>query len=72
VRVGSLDNPDLLPPDVHIFTASKQPWVILPHDSPSFSEYYEREEIWPAESLVRRLAVLPLIQAYQASLRSDA
>ncbi|MEE9334028.1 MAG: GFA family protein [Granulosicoccaceae bacterium] len=25
VRVGTLDNPDQLPPDVHIFTASKQP-----------------------------------------------
>jgi hypothetical protein len=30
VRVGTLDNPDLLPPDVHIFTASKQPWVPIP------------------------------------------
>src|SRR5262249_19018848 len=29
VRVGTLDNPDLLPPDVHIFTSSKQPWVVL-------------------------------------------
>src|SRR5687768_6415437 len=30
VRVGTLDNPDLLPPDIRIFTASKQPWVVLP------------------------------------------
>ena len=30
VRVGTLDNPDLLPPDIHIFTSSKQPWVVLP------------------------------------------
>ena len=29
VRVGTLDNPDLLPPDIHIFTSSKQPWVIF-------------------------------------------
>jgi hypothetical protein len=33
VRVGTLDHPDLLPPDVHIFTASKQPWVVLPPDA---------------------------------------
>ena len=30
VRVGTLDDPDRFPPEVHIFTASKQPWVILP------------------------------------------
>ena len=30
VRVGTLDEPDRMPPDIHIFTASKQPWVVLP------------------------------------------
>jgi hypothetical protein len=67
VRVGTLDNPDLLPPDVHIFTASKQPWVVLPADTPAFAEYYEREQLWPAQSLARRQAILPLIEAWQAS-----
>ena len=28
VRVGTLDEPDLLPPDIHIFTSSKQPWEL--------------------------------------------
>jgi hypothetical protein len=67
VRVGTLDEPDLLPPDVHIFTASKQPWVMLPPGAPAFAEYYERETLWPAESLARRRAILPLIEAHQAS-----
>jgi hypothetical protein len=67
VRVGTLDNPDLLPPDIHIFTASKQPWVVLPSDAPAVAEYYDREEFWPAESLARRTAILPLIDAYRAS-----
>ena len=66
VRVGSLDQPDLLPPDVHIFTASKQPWVLLSRDVPAFVEYYDRDEIWPEESLARREALLPQIEAYQA------
>ncbi|MGF1608657.1 MAG: GFA family protein, partial [Kiloniellales bacterium] len=35
VRVGTLDEPDLLPPDIHIFTASKLPWVILPPGVPA-------------------------------------
>ena len=67
VRVGTLDDPDLLPPQIHIFTASKQPWVVLPHDIPAVPEYYERERYWPAESLARRLVMLPLIGAYRAN-----
>ncbi len=70
VRVGTLDNPDLLPPDVHIFTASKQPWVVLPEGTPAFAAYYEREKVWPPESLARRQAILPLIEAYRTSLRA--
>lgn len=69
VRVGTLDQPDLLPPDVHIFTASKQPWVVIPEGAPSFAEYYDRDEIWPQESLARRQVLQPLIEAYQASQR---
>lgn len=72
VRVGTLDEPDLLPPDVHIFTASKQPWVVLPEGVPAFEEYYDRDELWPGESLARRQALVPQIEAYQASLQRAA
>ena len=58
VRVGTLDEPDRLPPDIHIFTASKQPWVVLPAGTPAVPEYYERERYWPAASLARRAALL--------------
>jgi len=54
VRVGTLDNPDTFPPDVHIFTSTKQPWVILPPDVPAFEEYFVIKDIWSAESLARR------------------
>ena len=67
VRVGTLDNPDLLPPDIHIFTASKQPWVVIPDGVPSVPEYYDRDKHWPAASLARRRAILVQIEAYQAS-----
>jgi hypothetical protein len=53
VRVGTLDDPELLPPDLHIFTVSKQPWVGLPKDKPAFAEYYKRSEQWPEASLQR-------------------
>jgi len=58
VRVGTLDEPDRCPPDVHIFTMSKQPWVVLPPGTPAFHEYYKSSELWPAASLARREALL--------------
>jgi hypothetical protein len=60
VRVGTLDEPDRLPPDIHIFTASKQPWVLLPPDVPALPEYYDRNVYWPPESLERRRVLLGL------------
>ena len=53
VRVGTLDNPDLLGPDIHIFTSSKQPWVVLPNDALTADKYYDRNTCWPKESLER-------------------
>jgi hypothetical protein len=58
IRVGTLDEPDRLPPDIHIFISSKQPWVVLSPDVPAFEKFYDRKEMWPAESLERRRAVL--------------
>jgi hypothetical protein len=58
VRVGTLDEPDRLPPDIQIFTASKQPWVVLPPGIPAVPEYYARSEHWPRASLERREALL--------------
>jgi len=58
VRVGTLDQAFRLAPDIHIFTSTKQPWVILPKDAPAVAEYYDRKAYWPAESLKRREALL--------------
>jgi hypothetical protein len=57
VRVGTLDQPDQLPPDIHIFTASKQPWVILPPGVPATPEYYRKDDYWPEASLMRLAAL---------------
>jgi hypothetical protein len=53
VRAGTLDDPSWVRPDVHIFTRSKAPWVILPEDVPAFDVFYDMRELWPAESLKR-------------------
>ena len=57
VRVGTLDDPDLLPPDIHIFTMSKQPWVRLDPAVPAVHEYYDPATLWPPESRERRRAL---------------
>ena len=54
VRVGTLEDPNLLPPDIHIFTSTKQRWVVLPADVPAVPGYYDRNVHWPPESLERR------------------
>ncbi|RIK94897.1 MAG: aldehyde-activating protein [Proteobacteria bacterium] len=72
IRVGSLDDPDQLPPDIHIFTASKQPWVALPPGAAVMTEYYDRKQYWPTDSLQRYEALLPKINAYRAAKAEQA
>jgi hypothetical protein len=57
VRVGTLDDPSALRPDVHIFTRSKLPWVELPKSVPAFEVYYDAKTLWPPASLERRRAL---------------
>ena len=57
VRIGTLDNPTALRPDVHIYVRSKQPWVSLPTGVPAFEAYYDSKQLWPAASLERRRAI---------------
>jgi len=57
VRVGTLDDPSALRPDVHIYVRSKLPWVTLPEGVPAFEAYYDSKKLWPPESLERRRAV---------------
>ncbi len=58
IRVGTLDEAHRLPPDIHIYTSTKQPWVVIPEGMPAVDEYYRRSEYWPAESIERRTHVL--------------
>jgi hypothetical protein len=58
VRATTLDDPQALAPDVHIFTRSKLPWVTLPPEVPAFEVYYDMAKVWRPESLQRREAIL--------------
>jgi hypothetical protein len=58
VRVTTLDEPQRAPPDVHIFTRSKLPWVAVEGGAPAFEIYYDMQALWPPASLARRLSAL--------------
>ena len=53
VRAGTLDSPEAVRPDVHIFTRSKVPWLELPPDAHAFKEFYKLSDVWPEQSLAR-------------------
>lgn len=57
VRVGTLKERNQFPPDVHIFTSTKQPWVRIPEGVPVFQDFYDRSEVWSEASLERLKAV---------------
>jgi hypothetical protein len=61
-----------MPPDIHIFTSAKQPWVVLPAGVPAFAEYYERSAVWPKEALIRFEKLKPLIDAYKTGAHGAA
>jgi hypothetical protein len=63
VRVGTLLAPGRLPPDIHIFTSTKLPWVVLPPGVPAVDEYYDRKKYWPPESNARRDAMLERLRS---------
>lgn len=53
IRIGTLDDPNACPPDIHIFTSSKQPWVSLGDATPTVAEYYEKAAHWSRSSIER-------------------
>jgi hypothetical protein len=63
VRVGTLDKPGALKPDVHIYTRWKAKWLKLPKRTPSFRDYYNSSKLWPKASLKRRNAALGKTQS---------
>lgn len=53
VRVGTLEAPERLPPDIHIYTSTKLAWLELPAGAQAVDQYYSPAEVWPAESRER-------------------
>jgi len=53
LRVGTLDEPQRLAPDIHIYTATKLPWVVLPQGARAVPGFYDARAVWPAAALDR-------------------
>jgi hypothetical protein len=53
VRAGTLDDPEAVRPDVHIFTRTKLPWLTLPARVRAFESIYRIDDVWSAESRER-------------------
>jgi hypothetical protein len=57
VRVGTLEAPSACPPDIHIYTSTRLPMVVLDGTVPEMEGYYSRKAHWPAASLARWAAL---------------
>lgn len=57
VRVGTMDEPARCPPDIHIFTSTKLPWVVLPEGARAVPEFYDIDAVWSDEAKARRDAL---------------
>lgn len=53
IRVGTLDYPDIMEPDMHSFIGSKLGWLELPKDAKTSKGYYDYKQMWPKSSLKR-------------------
>ncbi len=66
LRVGTLDNPDLMGPDVHIYTSAKMPWYVIPEGHLAVDEFYDLGATWSPESLARMAAWKDKVEALEA------
>ena len=64
IRVGTLNQPHVVTPDIHLFVRSKVPWISLPDGVLKKEELNNIEEVWAEQSIMRRKAILPKIAVY--------
>jgi len=58
VKVGTLDFPGLMEPDIHSHVESKVDWLILPPHARTVPKDYSHRNCWPKSSLQRLDACL--------------
>lgn len=68
IRAGTLDRPELFPPDVHIFAETKQPHLKIGEASEVYSKFYNIPDVWTPRSLAR----LGAMQEINSSLKEPS
>jgi hypothetical protein len=58
VRAGTLDQPHEIEPDVHIYTSTKRPWVVLPEGKKAVPQFYDPKTTWSPEARARWAAAM--------------
>ena len=58
IRTSTLNDSENFPPQAHIFTRSKVPWITLDDKIPSFESMYDRNKLWPKASLDKLKSIL--------------
>ena len=58
IRTSILNDSKNFPPQAHIFTRSKVPWITLDDKIPSFESMYDRNKLWPKASLDKLNSIL--------------
>ena len=53
VRTKTLEDANKFPPEAHIFTKDKDPWIEITDKEICFDIMYDRDKTWPKESLKR-------------------
>lgn len=53
LRVGTMDDKDGIAPGVHIYTSTRQAWVMLDPAVPAFADFYDPKAFWGEETLAR-------------------
>ena len=63
IRVGTLDDPTRMQPDVHIYTSTKVPWMQFPEGVQVVEEFYDSDKTWSAETKLRFKALREKVRA---------
>ena len=73
VRVGTLDAPGEVEPDIHIYTRSKLPWVRLPEGALAVEAYYDSSRSGPpkASSATKRCSARWQLIEIQTLINDD-
>jgi hypothetical protein len=70
IRVGTLDIPSLMEPDLHIYVDSKVSWLPLPKDAKTCRGMFDEKKDWPKSSTARLEACWAKFQASKEAAQS--